>query len=128
GRERDRADLDRQAQVEHLVPVVGQRSRGTLDERGLGDDERAAAAPALGGEVPALDERGDRLAQRRARDRELLGEVALGRQPRARREGPETDRGAEPVDRLLERRRGLDRRQDGGGGGGPRPPPRTTTP
>ena len=36
-----------------------------------------------------------------------------GGQPRAGRQQAELDRGAEPLERLLERRRGLDRREDG---------------
>ena len=66
-------------------------------------------ATALGDQVPALRERRQRLAQRRARDPQLARELALGRQLAARREQSEPDRGAEPLDRLLERRRRPDR-------------------
>src|SRR4051812_14759703 len=67
--------------------------------------------------MPALDERLDGLAQRRTRDPELLGELALGRQARAGGEDAQADGGAQPVHRLLERRGGLDRLEDGGDGG-----------
>jgi hypothetical protein len=54
-------------------------------------------------QVPALDERGQRLAQRRAGDAELLAQLALRRQARARGQQAELDRGAQPLERLLER-------------------------
>ena len=58
-------------------------------------------------QVAGLHERRERLAQRRARDAELLGELALGRQPGAGLEQAEPDRRAEALDGLLERRRRL---------------------
>jgi hypothetical protein len=63
-------------------------------------------------QVPALDERGQRLAQRRAGDAELLAQLALRRQSRARRQQAELDRGPEPLERLLERGLAADRRED----------------
>ena len=103
GGQRGGARLDRQAQVEDLAPVGAQGARRP-GQRRLLDDERAAAAAADGAQVPALHERGDRLAQRGARDVELVGELALGGQPRAGGEDAEADGGAQPVDGLLERR------------------------
>src|SRR4051794_6825431 len=58
---------------------------------GSGNDERAAGATAQRGQMPALDERLDGLAQRRTRDPELLGELALGRQARAGGEDAQAD-------------------------------------
>ena len=52
--------------------------------------------------MAALHERRERLAQRGAGDAQLVGEVALGRQPAGRRQQAEPDRGAEPLHRLLE--------------------------
>ena len=60
-------------------------------------NERASAPPAAGGEVPALDECRERLAQRGARDAELAAELALGRQLVARGEQAELDRRPEPL-------------------------------
>jgi hypothetical protein len=85
--------------------------------RRLGDGlrvghERAAAAAAQRVQVAALDERGQRLAQRRARDAELLAQLALRGQPRARCQQAELDRGPEPLERLLERRLAADGRED----------------
>jgi hypothetical protein len=65
-------------------------------------------------QMPALDERGQRLAQRRARDAELLAQLALRRQARARRQQAELDRGAESLERLLECGLAPDRREDDG--------------
>ena len=62
-----------------------------------------AAAAAHRRQVPGLHERGDGLAQGRARDPELLGQLALGRQPDPRPEDAQTDRRAEALDGLLER-------------------------
>ena len=62
--------------------------------------------------MAALDERGQRLAQRRAGDAELRAQLALGGQARAGRQQAELDRGAEPVERLLERRLRADGRED----------------
>ena len=76
GQQRD-AELDREA-----ARRSGRASRrappGWRSERRLGH-ERPAAAAAHGVQVPALDQRGQRLAQRRARDAELLAQVALRR-------------------------------------------------
>ena len=92
-------------------PASSSARRRLGGRRGLGH-ERPAAAPARGVEVPALHERRQRLAQRRARDAELPAQLALGGQPRARLEQPELDRGAEPLERLLVGRLRLDRRED----------------
>ena len=54
--------------------------------------KRPAAAAADRVQVAALDQRRDRLAQRRARDVELVGQLALGGQSRAGREDAEADR------------------------------------
>jgi hypothetical protein len=62
--------------------------------------------------VAALHQRGQRLAQRRARDPELAAQLALGRQPLAGLQQAELDRGAEPLERLLERGLAPDRSED----------------
>ena len=61
---------------------------------------------------PLCDQRGQRLAQRRARDAQLRAELALGGQARSGLEQPELDRRSEPVDGLLERRLRAHRRED----------------
>jgi hypothetical protein len=63
--------------------------------------------------VAALHESGEGLPQGRARDPQLLGQIALGREPVAGGQQPEPDRGAEPLHRLLEGRRRLNRLEDG---------------
>ena len=66
---------------------------------------------------PGLDQGRQRLAQGRARDPQLLGELALGRQLAARGQQADADRRPEPLDRLLERGRRphrLEHRLDGG--------------
>src|SRR6185437_9568904 len=95
------------------VAPVGEdgRARRVGGRLWLGD-ERPAAAAADGMQMPALDERGQRLAQRRAGDAELLAQLALRRQARARRQQAELDRGAKPLERLLERRLAPDGRED----------------
>ena len=62
-------------------------------------------ATPLRNQVAALHERGQRLAERRARDPELPGEVALGRQAAAGRQQAEAYGGAKSLHRLLERGR-----------------------
>ena len=120
GRQDRGARLERAAQPERRPEVVRQRVAGRAGGQGrLGHHEGPAAAAADGLQVPALDERRDRLAQGRAGDAELLGQLALGRQPRARAEDAEPDRRAQPLDGLLERRRrlhGLEDRGDRGAG------------
>jgi hypothetical protein len=64
-------------------------------------------------QVPALHERGQRLAQRRTGDAELLAQLALRRQARSRRQQAELDRGAQPLERLLERGLAPDGSEDG---------------
>jgi hypothetical protein len=63
-------------------------------------------------QVPALDERRQRLAQRRAGDAELLAQLTLRRQARARRKQAELDCGSQPLERLLERRLAADGSKD----------------
>ena len=72
-------------------------------------DERAAAAAAQRVQVAALHQRGQRLAQRRARDPELAAQLPLGRQALAGLQQAELDRGPEPLERLLERGLRVDR-------------------
>ena len=83
GEHRD-AELDRQALVAGLAPLREHLRRGRIRRRLRVGDERAAAAPARREHVPALAERGQRLAQRRARDPQPRAQLALGRQPRSR--------------------------------------------
>ena len=104
GEHRD-AELDRQPRVAARRASRRAPRRGALVHRRRVGHERAAAAAAHRAQVPALHQRGQRLAQRRAGDPELLAQLALGGQPRARREQAELDRGAEALERLLERRR-----------------------
>ena len=110
GGEHGRADLDRDAVVEQLAPVaVAELDAAALGERGRLGHERPAAAAALRHQVAALRQRHQRLPQRRARDAELVGELALGRQAVTGPEQAEPDRRAQALDRLLEGRRRLDR-------------------
>ena len=111
-REHGDPDLERHAVVADLLPLPEQLLGRQLGGRlGVGD-ERAAAAPTRRLQLARLAEREQRLAQRRARDAELAAELALGRQSGARREQPELDRGAQSLDRLLERGLRTDRRED----------------
>ena len=61
--------------------------------------------------MPALHERRERLAQRRARDVERHAQLALGGQALARGEQAELDGGADALQRLLEGRLRPDRRE-----------------
>ena len=67
-------------------------------------------APRL--QVAGLGEHAQRLAHRRARERQQLRQVALGRQALARPQQADLDRAADALDRLLERVRRPDRRED----------------
>ena len=104
GSEHDDARLHGDPVVEHGARLPrGERVLGVvLAERRLVRDERASRAAAARDEVAALHQRGDRLAERRARDAELVGEVALRGKPGLRREQAEPDGGAEALDGLLE--------------------------
>jgi hypothetical protein len=62
--------------------------------------------------VPALHERREGVAQRRARDAQLVREVTFRGQAAAGRKQPEPDCRTQPLDRFLERRRRLDRLED----------------
>ena len=105
GGEHGDAELDRQAPVAHVAPLGELLGRRRQRGRRAVGDERAAAAPALGVQVAALGQRGQRLAQRRAGDaRACAHSSRSARQLGAGRQQAELDRGAEPVDRLLERR------------------------
>jgi hypothetical protein len=107
GGEHDDTGLDCDPVVEHGA-CLARRERAAglvLGQRGLIRHERAARAAAARDEVAALHQRRDRLAERGARDAELVGQIALRRQPRPRRQEAQPDRGAEPLDRLLECRR-----------------------
>ena len=77
GGEQDRARLHRDPLIEHLPGADIERLADRVDQRRLGGDEGAALAPAQGDEVAALDQRGQRLAQGRAGDAQLLGECDL---------------------------------------------------
>ena len=113
GREHHGADLDGHAVVEHLAPVAApELDLARAGQRRSGRDERPAAAPAMREQMAALGQRREGLAERRAGDAELVGELALRRQARARREQPQPDRRAQALDRLLERRRRLDGLED----------------
>ena len=114
-RARRRASSTARRWSQRVAPAGQQRRRGRVGRRRRLGHERAAAAPARRVQVAALHERGQRLAQRGARDPELAAELALGRQPRAGLEQAELDRGAEPLERLLERRLRLDGREDRAG-------------
>src|ERR1700759_516221 len=74
---------------------ASQRSRQWESISGVGGAASGGAAGTHGHQVPALHEADERLAQRRAGDAELLAQVALGRQARARRQQAELDRRAE---------------------------------
>ena len=78
---------------------------------GAGGDERARAGPRLdhAGDL----ERGDRLAHRRAADLQPAREIALGRQPLARRQPAGADVGGEPVGHVLVALAGPDRSEIG---------------
>jgi hypothetical protein len=87
-----------------LAPVREQLlGRRWLGRRLRISNERAAAATARRVQKAAWASASERLAKRRARDPEPRAQLALGRQARARREQPELDRRAEPLDGLLER-------------------------
>ena len=62
-------------------------------------------------QVAALDERRQGLAQRRAGDPELVGELRSAGSRLPGGQDPRADRGPEPLDRLLERRRRADGRE-----------------
>ncbi len=111
GREHRHPHLDRHALIARLAPCASICGDGGSAGGSGSDDERPAAAPARRVQVPALAQRDERLAQRRARDPELRAQLALGRQARAGRQQPELDRRAQPLDRLLERGLRADRRE-----------------
>ena len=113
GGEHGRAGLDRHAVVEHAARLALEQPRAGLRERRRVGHERAARAPAQRHEVAALHERDERLAQRGARDPQLLGQRALGRQAAARGQQAEPDRRAQPLDGLLERGRRMNGLKDG---------------
>ena len=69
------------------------------ERRRVGGDERAGAGARLDDAVDL--QRGDRLAHAGAADLERPGELALGRQPRARRQQAAGDVGAEALGDLL---------------------------
>ena len=97
------AGLHHHPVVQHGARLVAQRwIDGSAAERRLLVHEGAARAPAQRDEVPALHERGDGLSQGRARDAQLLRQLAFRWQPRARREQAEADGCAEPLHRFLE--------------------------
>ena len=94
-------------QLERVEPVArcaGEiRAAARADGvRGRRVDDGAAAATAGGLDQPGLAQRGHRLAQRRARDPEPLGQLALGRQRRAARVDAQPDRGGQLLDAGLE--------------------------
>ena len=88
-------------------------ARRRLGQRRPLGDEGAPGPPPQRDQVAALDQGRDRLAQRRAGDPKLAGEVALGGQLGPRRKQSEADRGAEPLDGLLEGGRRANRLEDG---------------
>jgi hypothetical protein len=112
GQRRD-PQLDAQPDVDGVVPARQQLARRRLGRRRALGDERAAAAAADRVQVAALGQRGERLAQRRARDLQPRAQLPLGGQPRAGSEQADLDRGAEPLEGLLESGLGPDRREDG---------------
>ena len=114
GGEHGGADLDRDPVVEQVAPVaLAELDRGCASAIGGASATNVPPrAAAQRDQVAALGQRRDRLAQRRARDAELVGELALGRQAVARPEQAEPDRRAQALDGLLERRRRLDRPED----------------
>ena len=108
------AGLNGDAEVEHGPCAIAEDScRHVLAERRLFGHERPARAAAHRHQMAALHERRDRLAQRRARDAQAVGQVALRGQPAGGLEQAEADCGAEPLDRLLEGGRRLYRLEDG---------------
>jgi hypothetical protein len=109
------AELDREPRVARIAPALQRVRPGRRARRQRLAHERPSAAPTHRVQVPALDQRGQRLAQRRACDAELLAQLALGRQPRAGRQQAQLDRRPEPLQRLLEGRRRLNRGEDGVG-------------
>ena len=111
-REHRDAELDRQPRVADVAPAGEQLGRRRGRGRRLVGDERPAAAAAHRVQVAALHQRGQRLAQRRARDAELRAQLALGRQALAGLQQAELDRGPEPLERLLERGLRADRGED----------------
>ena len=102
GGEDDRPGLDRDPVVEDRPGRLVEQLAGPAGERRLLGDEGAARAAAARDEVAALGQGRQRLAQGRARDREFARELALGRQLASGLQQAEPDRGAEPLDRLLE--------------------------
>lgn len=115
-RERRRAALDDPAgleQVEHGERVEREREVQGLHEqrRPQVGDERPLAVPGL--EDVQVHQDVDRLAQRRARDPELRGELALGRQAAARRQHAAQDRLLDAGDGLRRHAGALDRPQVG---------------
>jgi hypothetical protein len=109
--------LHRPAVVERVEQRRAERARGEARPRlrvaGYEvDDIRPAAATAAGLHDSRQLQGPHRLADRGPRDTEPQRQLALRRQPVARRDEPEPDRVAEPLDRLLEDVRGPDRPQE----------------
>ena len=73
----------------------GERSRASHPQRGLGRDDRAAAA--VGADQAALAERAVGGGDRGRADFELGGQLSDGGQPSGRREAPVGDRRLDPV-------------------------------
>ena len=109
GEHRD-GELDREALVAGVAPAARAARRSARRRAAACRPRTCRRCGRARREVAALHERGERLAQRRARDAELAAQLALGREPRAGLEQAELDRRPEPLERLLER--GL--RPDGG--------------
>ncbi len=93
GVEHARAGVD--ALAAQLLGETRERAEVALELRAR--DERAAAAPLRAHEQSLALEGAERLTHRHPADAELRGELALGRQPVARRELPVRDRLAELV-------------------------------
>jgi hypothetical protein len=102
GGQHRRSGLQGDAVVQHLARVLEHGGRDLLTERRALGHEGAAGAAAQGDEMPALHQRGERLAQGRARDAQPLGQVALGREAAGGLEQPEANGRSEPLHRLLE--------------------------
>ena len=117
GQRRD-AELDGQAHVAGVAPA-GRAARATGGSGGGGARRRtcrrrgratACRWPLWASAVSAWRSVEREISEPRA-------QLALGRQPRARRQQAELDRRAEALERLLERRLGAHRREDGLEGG-----------
>ena len=110
GREDGCARLHGNAIVQHGAGILGEHlTLGGLSEGRLVGHEGAARPASQRHQVPALYERRQSLTQGRARYAQLLGEIALRWKATRGHEQSETDRCAETLDGLLERRWWLDR-------------------